>query len=171
MAPFLALYALWAAWAAELLWKEGGAKFTLIQLVTSLLLAAHVRAAAGRRLPGSPRAAAPRARQRIVHRSSYAVASASRCPPAPAPRVAAAAAAAHRAAPALPAPPRAPQALAYLSTVWSANLKARLHFKPAGDLAEATHVKVVPHAFVGSTEIVPLHGKVTVRAGAACARW
>lgn len=36
------LYAFWAVWAAELLWKDGSAKFTLIQLVTSLLLAVHV---------------------------------------------------------------------------------------------------------------------------------
>lgn len=55
------------------------------------------------------------------------------------------------------------QALAFLSTVWSADLRAGLHFAPARDLAEATHVKVTPHAFVGTTEIVPLHGKMTVR--------
>lgn len=54
------------------------------------------------------------------------------------------------------------QALAYLGTVWSVDLKARLHFKPVRQLADATHVKVVPHSFVGTKGIVPLHGKATV---------
>ena len=56
------------------------------------------------------------------------------------------------------------QALAYLSTVWSVDMKARLHFRPVRQLADATHIKVVPHSFVGTKEIVPLHGKQTVSA-------
>ncbi|PSC72522.1 putative manganese-transporting ATPase PDR2 [Micractinium conductrix] len=52
-------------------------------------------------------------------------------------------------------------ALAYLSTVWSVDMKARLQYRPAARLEDATHVKVVPHSFVGSRAIVPLHGKTT----------
>lgn len=40
--PFLCIYALWAAWALELLIKEGGAKLGIIQLVTTAVLAVHV---------------------------------------------------------------------------------------------------------------------------------
>ena len=60
----------------------------------------------------------------------------------------------------LTTPPNPPttQALAYLATVWSVDIKARLHYRPVHQLAEATHVKVVPHAFVGTRAIVPLHG-------------
>ena len=46
--------------------------------------------------------------------------------------------------------------------MWSVDIKARLHYRPVHQLAEATHVKVVPHAFVGTRAIVPMHGKVTV---------
>lgn len=42
MAPFLALYAVWAAWALQLLIQEGTEKFTLIQLVSYAVLALHV---------------------------------------------------------------------------------------------------------------------------------
>lgn len=42
VAPFLCVYALWAAWALELLIKEGGAKLGVIQLVTTAVLALHV---------------------------------------------------------------------------------------------------------------------------------
>lgn len=52
-------------------------------------------------------------------------------------------------------------ALAYLGTVWSVDMKARLHFRTVRQLADATHVKVVPHSFVGTKGIVPLHGKAT----------
>ena len=63
-----------------------------------------------------------------------------------------------------PTPPQSPtpQALAYLATVWSVDIKARLHYRPVHTLSEATHVKVVPHALVGTRAIVPLHGKLTV---------
>ena len=61
-----------------------------------------------------------------------------------------------------PPPPASTQALAYLGTVWSAELKARLHFRPVSRLEDATHVKVVPHAFVGTKEMVALQGKRTV---------
>ena len=57
------------------------------------------------------------------------------------------------------------QALTYLGTVWSVNIKSRLHFRAVSHLADATHVKVVPHSFVGTNEMVPLHGKQTVRPG------
>lgn len=93
VAPFLALYALWAAWALQLLIQEGTEKFTLIQLVSYAVLALH--------------------------------------------------------------------ALTYLGTVWSVNIKSRLHFRAVSHLADATHVKVVPHSFVGTNEMVPLHGKQT----------
>lgn len=45
------------------------------------------------------------------------------------------------------------------------DIKARLHFRPVRQLADATHVKVVPHSFVGTKGIVPLHGKATVGCG------
>jgi hypothetical protein len=59
------------------------------------------------------------------------------------------------------------QALTYLGTVWSVELKSRLHFRAVRRLADATHVKVVPHSFVGTKDIVALHGKQTVSPEAA----
>lgn len=93
VAPFLALYAVWAAWALQQLATHGGDSFVLIQLVTYALLALH--------------------------------------------------------------------ALTYLGTVWSVGIKSRLHFRAVGRLEDATHVKVVPHSFVGTREIVPLQGRIT----------
>jgi hypothetical protein len=46
--------------------------------------------------------------------------------------------------------------------VWSVGIKSRLHFQAVGLLEDATHVKVVPHSFVGTREIVPLQGRITV---------
>lgn len=46
VAPFLVLYAVWAVWVLETLVRAGGEATTLIQLVTSLLLAVHVSALA-----------------------------------------------------------------------------------------------------------------------------
>ena len=42
MAPFLVVYALWAAWALEQLATGGWEKLTLVQLVTTAVLAVHV---------------------------------------------------------------------------------------------------------------------------------
>lgn len=42
VAPFLVLYALWAAWALELLWKEGSQRWSMVQLITTGLVAVHV---------------------------------------------------------------------------------------------------------------------------------
>lgn len=39
--------------------------------------------------------------------------------------------------------PCLPQALAYLGTVWSVDLKARLHFRRVTQLEDATHIKVI----------------------------
>lgn len=142
VAPFLGLYALWAAWALELLWKEGGEKLMLVQLVTSLLLAVHVSFLGA--VAATPRAAAAPWRPVLPAHDLLVVNPHTVSPP--------------------PTPYQSStQALAFLSTVWSAELKARLHFVGAADLADATHVKVVPHTFVGTTEIVPLQGRVTVR--------
>ena len=61
VAPFLVLYALWAAWALETLWRGGEEKMMLVQLVTTGLLAVHV----------SPEAAAA---YRLVAAQSWAAA-------------------------------------------------------------------------------------------------
>ena len=42
VAPFLVLYALWAVQALELVWKEGNQRWSLVQLVTTGLVAIHV---------------------------------------------------------------------------------------------------------------------------------
>lgn len=57
--------------------------------------------------------------------------------------------------------------MTFLSGVWSVGSQARLRFRPAGSISQATHVLVVPHAFVGTRDIVPLEQKadaVRVRA-------
>ena len=48
------------------------------------------------------------------------------------------------------------QALTVLAGVWSVDLRAALRFEPALTLERATHLRVCPHAFVGTKEIVPL---------------
>ncbi|KDD75339.1 hypothetical protein H632_c733p0, partial [Helicosporidium sp. ATCC 50920] len=50
-------------------------------------------------------------------------------------------------------------ALAYLGSIWSVELRSRLQFRPASSIESATHVKVTPHAFSGSKDIVPLSRK------------
>ncbi|KAL6770988.1 hypothetical protein ACKKBF_B33495 [Auxenochlorella protothecoides x Auxenochlorella symbiontica] len=50
-------------------------------------------------------------------------------------------------------------AVTFLSGVWSVGSQARLRFRPAGSISQATHVLVVPHAFVGTRDIVPLEQK------------
>ncbi|KAK2079975.1 hypothetical protein QBZ16_002370 [Prototheca wickerhamii] len=47
-------------------------------------------------------------------------------------------------------------ALTVLAGVWSVDLRAALRFEPALTLERATHLRVCPHAFVGTKEIVPL---------------
>ena len=56
-------------------------------------------------------------------------------------------------------------ALAFLSTVWSVDWACLIAYKAHVPLEAATHVKVVPHAFVGSKELVPLEVHVVVRSG------
>jgi len=50
-------------------------------------------------------------------------------------------------------------ALTYLSTIWSVDIKCRLRYKRVPDLQKTTHIKVIPHAFTGTRELVPLESK------------
>lgn len=76
----------------------------------------------------------------------------------------------HRAASWHPSP--RPQALTFLSGVWSAGLKARIRFVEVPRLELASHLLVVPHAFVGARDIVPLESKPDgVRTGGGAVAW
>jgi hypothetical protein len=54
------------------------------------------------------------------------------------------------------------QILLYLSTVWSVDIRCAVRFTRTRNLEGATHVKVVPHAFTGTRDIVPLQKKLVV---------
>lgn len=47
----------------------------------------------------------------------------------------------------------------YLCTVWSVEVRCSVRYTDARDIEHATQVKVVPHKFVGSKEIVPIETK------------
>ena len=57
------------------------------------------------------------------------------------------------------------QALVFLSGEWSVRLRCRLRYRLEAELAHATHALVVPHAFTGTKEVVPLVKKQLVGAG------
>ena len=49
-----------------------------------------------------------------------------------------------------------------LFTYWSVRVRCAVRFRPAPELAAATHVRVHPHAFCGTKEVVPLRMKTVV---------
>lgn len=51
----------------------------------------------------------------------------------------------------------------FLSGEWSVRLRCSLRYRPEAQLARATHALVVPHAFTGTKEVVPLTKKELVR--------
>lgn len=51
-------------------------------------------------------------------------------------------------------------ALLYLFTIWSIDVKCVVKYARAKKLADATHVKVIPHAFTGSKELVPIQARL-----------
>ena len=165
--PFLVLYALWGCFVVETLATSGFERWMVIQLGTYALLAVHVRPAPC--APFSRWAAVSSTGPRALVSTALTVqlgphlqGGAVGAVPLPhAPRRVSRPAGL---APSVPAV-RTLQALAYLGTVWSVDMKARLHFRTVRQLADATHVKVVPHSFVGTKGIVPLHGKATVGPG------
>lgn len=176
VAPFLALYAAWAVWAVQLLATEGLAKWTLLQLATYAVLALHVS--------WRGRFCQPQLDLAFLHPAcvhgveSYVTCSLNELSPKHSARstvqrcLGAAVPASSMPCPGCWSPTPlltcpACQALTYLGTVWSVELKSRLHFCAVRRLADATHVKVVPHSFVGTKDIVALHGKQTVSPEAA----
>ena len=54
------------------------------------------------------------------------------------------------------------QILLELFTYWSVRVRCAVRFKPAQRLEDATHVRVVPHAFSGTKDVVPLVAKKVV---------
>lgn len=57
------------------------------------------------------------------------------------------------------------QILVHLFTIWSVDVKCFVAFRQVSRLEDATLVKVVPHAFVGTKEVVPIETKTVVRLG------
>jgi cation-transporting ATPase 13A1 len=52
--------------------------------------------------------------------------------------------------------PLSPQILLYLFTIWSVDIRCTVRYSKVKSLAEATLIKVVPHAFTGTREVVPV---------------
>jgi manganese-transporting P-type ATPase len=47
----------------------------------------------------------------------------------------------------------------YLSTIWSVDIRCTVRYKQVKSLVDATLIKVVPHAFTGTREVVPIERK------------
>jgi len=54
------------------------------------------------------------------------------------------------------------QVLLYLFTIWSVDVRCFVRYRRTQSLNVATLVKVVPHAFTGTREVVPLESTVVV---------
>jgi cation-transporting ATPase 13A1 len=54
------------------------------------------------------------------------------------------------------------QVLLYLFTIWSVDVRCLVRFRRVRRLEDATIVKVVPHAFTGTRDIVPLERRCVV---------
>lgn len=57
------------------------------------------------------------------------------------------------------------QALVYLFTVWSVDVRCLVRYQRVFQLEAATLVKVIPHALVGTKEVVPLEKKLVSAVG------
>lgn len=63
------------------------------------------------------------------------------------------------------------QVLLELFTYWSVRVKCAVRYSPAARLEDASHVRVDPHAFSGTKEVVPLRLKKVVSGEVPCSLW